>query len=164
MSRDDAIDYSPLHIDPVVEAQVSRQGLNRLPNWLERRLVRTFPRLVLAPNRCHGHESILKQLNSRATFPHRAWATFPKPLKEVLPVLELIRDDLGWPNHHFVPGDPLRLLLVDDDGMSWPWFFSGVALQFSTEYGADDIQRIYAECWTAGQLVLDILERRRSPH
>ena len=168
MSLGERLEYRPLHIDPVIEADVQRRdveratGITGFPERVSRWITRKrFLRLYVPPP--HGHASIQHQMEARTEFSAETWAKFPRPLAEVRSVLELMRDDLDWPNHHFLPDDPFPLLTLNNDDMPWEWFFTGVSLHFKVRYTSDEMLRMYHENWTVGRLVLDILERLPPP-
>ena len=168
VSIDHRLAYRPLHIDPVIEAGVQRSDVERargiigfperVSRWITRKGVL---RLYVPP--LHGHASIRRQMEARTGFPEETWLKFPRPLAEVLPVLNLMREDLDWPNDHFLPDDPLPLLMLNNDDMPWEWFFTGVSLRFKVRYTSDEMFRMYYENWTVGGLVLDLLERLPPP-
>ncbi len=168
MSLGERLECRPLHIDPVIEAYIQRRdferarGITGFPERVSRWITRhCFLRLYIPP--LHGHASVRHQMEARTGFPEEAWLEFPRPLAEVLPVLELMREDLDWPNHRFLPDDPLLLLMLNNDDMPWEWFFTGVSLRFKVHYTSDEMLRMYYENWTVGRLVLDLLKRRSPP-
>ncbi len=169
MPADERLSYRPLHIDPVIEARVQRRdyeralGFRGLPERFSRWLQSKLPFGAYAPPLDHGYSSIDRQMVARTEFPTAAWSNFPRPLADVLPVLELMRDDLDWPNHHFLPDDPLPLVLTNNDELSGAWFFTGVSLRFKVDYADHELQKMYHENCMVGQLALDILKRLPPP-
>ena len=50
------------------------------------------------------------QLKQRTRFPAEAWCEFAVQSKQVEQLLKLLADCQDWPNHHFLPSDPLASL------------------------------------------------------
>lgn len=54
-------------------------------------------------------KSIEAQLKSRADFPESAWGGDAVRVEFARVLTKAIRNNLGWPNDHFHPSDPLRI-------------------------------------------------------
>jgi hypothetical protein len=52
-----------------------------------------------------------KQLSSRFFFPSECWHQFN--IEQVVPILILIEENFWWPNHHFIPEDPLKFVFFE---------------------------------------------------
>lgn len=78
--------------------------------------LRRFISLGLTPRAKH----IRDQMSSRTAFPVDAWGGEGLRYDMAKAVGEIIRDEIGWPNAHFQPEDPMKLVLFNfsNDGRS----------------------------------------------
>lgn len=107
----------------------------------------------------NGRRSLAAQLSSRLCFPAELWAGIA-PLDDATRVLTILKEERGWPNHYFVPDDPLLLLLIPEhDTECMNWVFYMLNDKVGTHYTDDDIVKISTEEWTTGRFVRDAVSR-----
>ena len=89
-----------LFIDVAIEPQDYMKGQSiwrRLHHWF------STPRIP------YGRRSVENQLRARPAFPVSSWDIYSHPVEQIRNVLGVIRDELKWPNDHFLPEDLLVL-------------------------------------------------------
>ena len=137
--------YAPLNCAGLVESReslVERIGI-RVPilGWCVAALahdVRVAPFV----------REINGQLKARPRFPGCTWGTDRARRRFVRWIARLIRDEFGWPNHHFHPDDPVRLVCwAHDDALDDVLFL----LELEDELGC---QITEAECETLWGMTL----------
>lgn len=109
--------YSPIEVDltslPNPCLPTSDDGLGvRIAKWITRNL-RFRAYYAIPPARLR----VAAQLEARRVFPASAWREYPKDTEQFL---QIVAEFIEWPNHHFVPLDPLGFaLLAAYDEMPW---------------------------------------------
>jgi hypothetical protein len=64
-----------------------------------------------------AERQIDSQLGSRPRFPVEAWIEAGINPSDAERIALIVWKTLGWPNHAFLPADPLHLLLLDSEGL-----------------------------------------------
>ncbi len=100
----------PLHIDDEVENSAQRSAHGWFTAFLRRFTDVTKLRFFYEVPR--GRRSVELQLRERKSFPEAQWRIRGYRPDVVIPVLEIIRQEMGWPNCNFIPEDNLNLLLT----------------------------------------------------
>ena len=144
---------TPLFFDEVVE----RKERARLVHVLNRWLHMIFPNCVIIARR-PGRKSIEMQLRKRARFAAEAWAKYGRE-SQIVAVFKTIQRELALPNHHFIPEDPLTLLISSAYGIDGVFALQAIETQHGAKYGEQDLERIGKEEWTVGQFVADVIRR-----
>jgi hypothetical protein len=144
----------PLHVDEDLEAKERGRLGHVMARWLKRQ----FPRLAYA-GPPPGRRSVYEQLSTRARFPDEQWFEFG-PQDAVLQILELIQRELAWPNHNFLPDDPLTLVMTGFD-LDDVYALRALERQFGVSYSVGDVQCIINGKWTLGRFVRDVQDRSK---
>lgn len=79
-----------------------------------------YKRLLLLPGyRRYRYQArqIELQLSERTNFPTEDWESEGLDLRLAEDVAKAIISRIPWPNHYFLPSDPLSIILLDPDGM-----------------------------------------------
>ena len=157
--------YQPLHIDELLEQPAPPPGrwsfrriafnLDRFTKWLNQ-----FVPLRLHYELSKGRKSAETQLAGREEFPEAEWIDAGYSIDEVRKLLELLRWGLDWPNTHFVPDDPLELVLLDGYfDLGGASFFGRVRYTYGIPFSQEDFDRVGNKGGKLRHLVGDILER-----
>jgi hypothetical protein len=77
--------------------------------WLQRFLIGTPG---LGPYR-HLREDIVKQLRERDPDALSEWLVSNDMLQCVLAINDIVKEEMEWPNAHFIPQDPCELIFFD---------------------------------------------------
>jgi hypothetical protein len=143
----------PLFWDEPIEARERARLIHVLNGWI-RKLVPNLAILARRP----GRRSVETQLRQRSHFSAEAWNKYgPEP--RVVALLNIIQRELALPNHNFLPGDPLVLLINSSYGIDDKFAFQELESRCAVKYNDEDFQRMQAEKWTLGDLVADLMER-----
>jgi len=63
-------------------------------------------------------QEIKTQLEARPIFPSTEWGSNPRRLEMARGIRRIIRDQMGWPNDHFIPDDPMDIVCwAHEDGL-----------------------------------------------
>ncbi len=149
--------YKPLAIDEAAEQRYMEQG-SRLKAAL-RRFARPIPLLnyYLLPE---GRTSIEEQLQERSHFPTGEWEASEISAALALEVSTEIQLEMYLPCPHFLPEDPVPLLLIPDgDDFAWQHVFLALHRRFGVEYSEDQMLAIKEERWELSRLVRDLAEK-----
>ena len=82
------------------------------------------------------------------------------PPSDVAAILEIIRKELHLPNHHFIPDDPV--VLVMRSGYDTDDVYALIELEEwgGVKFEDPEVERIRNEEWTLGQFVKELLEKK----
>jgi len=146
----------PLYLDERIEEQERVRIGNVLGRWLKK----LIPALAY-----HGpplsRRSVETQLRERAYFPSELWKEYGPP-SDVAAILDIIRKELHLPNHHFIPDDPV--VLVMRSGYDTDDVYALIELEEwgGVKFEDKEVERIRNEEWTLGQFVKEVFEKKGS--
>lgn len=153
----------PLYFDEQIEQQERARLGHVLACWLVR-VFSPLNRMVVSPTenvrRRVARRSVESQLRRRTDFPAGAWSECG-PLAGVVAILEIIRKELSLPNHHFLPLDPLVLVMSSGYDIDDVYALLGLESRYGVKYSDEEVERIRQEEWTLGRFVKDLLARHR---
>lgn len=104
--------YKPLFIDHAVEGKRGGRIARRIRPLLL--AIRKRTRLRCVYDVPAGRASVEIQLSQRPIFPMPAWVDRGCKPECVERCLVIVAQELCWPNHHFMPEDPMELALIVD--------------------------------------------------
>lgn len=133
--------YVPLHIDPETERaiQASRNSLwDRCARWVQR--VSPFLVYYELP---HGRASVESQLRSRLQFPRIEWENHAHLVDSACSVLDVVQREMDLPNRHFLPDDPLAIVLIPGyDDLAYDSVRLGINEEFDIKMSAQDLKEL----------------------
>ncbi len=143
----------PLFVDQEIEQEERARLVHVLNRWLQALL----PNIALIA-RPPGRRSVELQLRQRSRFSGELWSRHgPQP--QVAALLETIRWELALPNHHFIPDDPLLLLMNSAYGIDDVHAFEAFETRYAVKFTKEELERMKTEEWTLGQFVEELLQR-----
>ena len=139
--------FKPLHSTAAPPVKVGR--LRAIMKWLDQRLP-----LLLYYEESPQRRATKAQLQERPSFPSDLWRKRSIDPALAESVLVVLSREFEWPNHFFMPEDPIRLML--QEGMDdWPWdeFVWGVHEALRRDVSLKDIVALHHQDATAADLV-----------
>ena len=107
--------------------------------WLQRFLIGTPG---LGPYR-HLRGDIKEQLRGRNTDALSEWLASNDVLQCVLAINGIVKEEMEWPNAHFVPEDPCKLIFFDGQGLGRR---IACFLRLQHEYRVSNPKEIFSDC------------------
>jgi hypothetical protein len=92
-------------------------------------------------------EAIGEQLRQRPAFPGDAWGDGQRAALAEL-AGRVIAEEIGWPNHHFLPSDPVQIVFYCPCGDGG----EGLAIFYELEQATERRWR-FPDCATYGELI-----------
>ena len=138
----------------IVKSALLRKLLKYL-KWLDSKI----PFLMLYPRRKPVIvREIEEQLRMRSDFPLAEWQETAYRRQDVESVLKFISDELIWPNHHFIPADPLMYALFTAAGDNLLYISDDINRRFGTTFSVHTLHEMAMGHLTVGNLVKHVLE------
>ena len=93
---------------------------------------------------------LMAQMRRRSPIPPDRWGPNPERYAFAGALAAIIREDIPWPNTHFIPEDPMRLVLfrLDSQGLFWDHMeiesiFHGLGMMIGRPLSAEEINALY---------------------
>jgi len=144
----------PLYLDDRLEEQERVRVGHVLARWIKK-LIPAFAYHGVPVARL----SVEAQLRQRARFPSELWNEHGPP-SEVAAILEIIRKELHLPNHHFIPDDPVVLLMRSGYDLDDVYALINLEEWGAVKFEDTEVERIRNEEWTLGQFVKEVFEKK----
>jgi len=110
---------------------------------------------------------LVSQTQRREPPPDDVWGADPERRELAQALGQIIREEIGWPNAHFFPQDPMRLVLhrLDTDGLFWDHMeiesvFRRIEERFMVEISQSDVNRVLKGAY--GEAIALLMNKRGS--
>jgi hypothetical protein len=159
--------YAPICINEEIElaAKESRElaaknigRIGRIMEWLYQH----YPLgPLINPEVPHGRASVEAQLRDRLRFPSTDWSELGYTEADILSVLGVIKKEMNHPNHHYIPDDPMSLLVIEDCDLALNSVHQGIRENFGVEFKFIELAEMcFDRKWTIGDLVKFVLDAK----
>ena len=153
----------PLHFIEEIERtrDVSVNLIDRAMRWLDDRLP-----ILLRRHIPYGRLSAEHLLSKRTGASYCDWSSTALPEEFVRGLLDLVVREYEWPNCHFVPEDPFRLVVVPPSEEEFPLAALRCAVRetFDCEVTLGELTGLWVDCSrTVGEFARLVYERAEPP-
>jgi len=146
----EAIVTQVLHVDHDLESKERKRLEKRIGCFIKT----IFPRFAYRDSL--PRTSVVSQLNCRPKDVLATWAPCNE-IKTTLQILSLFQKELSLPNNHFIPSDPIALIVRSGLDIDSTYLFLALRDKFGVSYDWPQIDRMCNEGWTLGEFIDDLL-------